>query len=96
MTLNIWIQQDGITCHTALATTELFQEKFGELIISRNCDIEGLPRSRDFTPLDYFLWGYLKSVVFSNKPDSLQALELNVERAIRGIRLDLVEKVLKN
>ena len=37
---NIWFQQDGATCHTARATTELLREKFGDSIISRNCDIE--------------------------------------------------------
>lgn len=93
---NIWFQQDGATCHTATASIELLREKFGDSIISRNCDIEWPPRSCDLTPLDYFLWGYLKSLVFSNKPDSLQALQVNIERAIHDIRLDLVEKVLKN
>ena len=39
------------------------------------------------TPLGYFLWGYLKSLVFGNKPDSLQALEVNIEH---------VAKVLEN
>jgi len=49
---NIWFQQDGATCHTARATTELLREKFGDSIISRNCDIEWPPRSCDLTPLD--------------------------------------------
>ena len=65
-------------------------------IISRNFDIEWPPRSCDLTPVDYFLWGYLKSLVFSNKPDDLQALEVNTESAIHDIRLHLVEKVLEN
>ncbi len=92
----IWFLQNGATCHTARATTELLRKKFGDSIILRNCDIEWPPRSCDLTPLDYFLWGYLKSLVLSNKPDSLQALEVNIERAIHDIRLDLVEKVFEN
>ena len=79
---NIRFQQDGATCHTAHATNELLQEKFGHSIISRNCDIKWPPRCCDLTPLDYFLWGYLKSLVFSNKQDSLQVLEVNSKRAI--------------
>ena len=92
---NIWFQPDGTKCDTARATTELLREKFGDSIILRNCDIEWPPRSCDLTPLDYFLWGHLKSLVFSNKPDPLQALKVNIERAIHST-LDLVKKVLKN
>ena len=48
------------------------------------------------TPLDYFLWGYLKSLVFSNKPDFLAVLEVNIERAVHDLQFNLVEKVLGN
>ena len=51
--------------------------------------------SCDLTPLDYFLWGYLKSLVFSNKPDPLQAYKVNIEPAVHDTRLDL-GKVLEN
>ncbi len=36
----------------------------------------------------------MKSLLFSNKPDSVQALEVNIERVIHEVRPDLVEKVL--
>ena len=49
-----------------------------------------------FNIVTLLLWAFLKSLVFSNKPDSLQALEVNIERAIHDIRLDLVEKVLES
>ena len=36
--------------------------------ISRNSPIGWSPRSCDLTPLKYFLWGYVKSMVYANKP----------------------------
>ncbi|GFX88994.1 putative DD41D transposase [Trichonephila clavipes] len=59
----LWFQQDGATCHTARATIDLLKDTFGERLISRFGPVNGPPRSCDLTPLDYFLWGYVKSLV---------------------------------
>jgi hypothetical protein len=48
------------------------------------------------TPLDYFLWGYVKSLVYANKPATLQELRANIEREIAGISADLCERVVEN
>ncbi|GFU76292.1 uncharacterized protein TNCV_527721 [Trichonephila clavipes] len=58
----LWFQQDGATCHTARATIDLLKDTFGDRIISRFGPVNWPPRSCDLTPLDYFLWGYVKSV----------------------------------
>lgn len=57
---DLWFQQDGTTCYTAHETVTILQEKFGETIISKNTTVAWSPRSYDLTPLDYFLWDYLK------------------------------------
>ncbi|KAJ4430351.1 hypothetical protein ANN_22567 [Periplaneta americana] len=46
-------------------------------IISRFGDIAWLPRSPDLTAVDYFLWGYLKSRVYHNKPRIIIQLKQN-------------------
>ncbi|GFU40181.1 hypothetical protein TNCV_4899841, partial [Trichonephila clavipes] len=44
-------------------------------------------RSCDLTyPLDYFLWGYVKSLVYADKPQTLDHLEDNIRRVIADIR----------
>ncbi|GFW39414.1 hypothetical protein TNCV_1833971 [Trichonephila clavipes] len=35
------------------------------------------PRSCDLSPLDYFVWGYVKSLVYADKPQTLDHLEEN-------------------
>ncbi|GFS88041.1 uncharacterized protein TNCV_3930051 [Trichonephila clavipes] len=58
----LWFQQDGATCHTARATIDLLKNRFGDSLISRFGPVIWPPRSCDLTPLDYFLWGYVKSL----------------------------------
>lgn len=83
-------------CHRAREYFNLLRKEFGDSIISRNCYIEWSPRNCDLTPLDFFLWSYLKSLIYVNKPDTIRALKANIYRGIHDIWLELVEKVLKN
>ncbi|GFX85809.1 transposable element Tc3 transposase [Trichonephila clavipes] len=82
----LWFQQDGATCHTARATIDLLKDTFGDRLISRFGPVNWPPRSCDLTPLDYFLWGYVKSLVYADKPQTLDHLEDNIRRVIADIR----------
>ncbi|GFW53342.1 transposable element Tc3 transposase [Trichonephila clavipes] len=53
-------------------------------------------RSRDLTPLDYFLWGYVKSLVDADKPQTLDHLEDSISRVIADIRPQMLKKVIEN
>ncbi|GFX17051.1 putative transposable element [Trichonephila clavipes] len=92
----LWFQQDGATCHTARATIDLLKDKFGDRLISRFGPVNWPPRSCDLTPLDYFLWGYVKSLVYADKPQMLDHLEDNICRVIADIRPQMLEKVIEN
>ncbi|GFU46714.1 DUF4817 domain-containing protein [Trichonephila clavipes] len=81
----LWFQQDGATCHTARATIDLLKDTFGDRLISRFGPVNWLPRSCDLTPLDYFLWGYVKSLIYADKPQTLDHLEDNIRRVIADI-----------
>ncbi|GFW28840.1 uncharacterized protein TNCV_201631 [Trichonephila clavipes] len=92
----LWFQQDGATCHTARATIDLLKDTFGDRLISHFGPVNWSPRSCDLTPLDYFLWGYVKSLVYADKPQTLDHLEDNIRRVIADIRPQMLEKVIKN
>ncbi|GFU48634.1 putative DD41D transposase [Trichonephila clavipes] len=92
----LWFQQDGATCHTARATIYLLKDTFGDRLISRFGPVNWPPRSCDLTPLDYFLWGYVKSLVYADKPQTLDQLEDNIRRVIANIRSQMLEKVIEN
>ncbi|GFT91972.1 uncharacterized protein TNCV_125021 [Trichonephila clavipes] len=92
----LWFQQDGATCHTARTTIDLLKDTFGDRLISRFGPVNWPPRSCDLTPLDYFLWGYVKSLVYADKPQTLGHLEDIIRRVIADIRPQMLEKVNEN
>ncbi|GFW34588.1 transposable element Tc3 transposase [Trichonephila clavipes] len=87
---------DGATCHTARATIDLLKDTFGDRLISRFGPVNWPPRSCDLTPLDYFLRGYVKSLVYVDTPQTLDHLEDNIRRVIADIRPQMLEKVIEN
>ncbi|GFX22061.1 uncharacterized protein TNCV_3054171 [Trichonephila clavipes] len=92
----LWFQKDGATCHTARATIDLLKDTFGDRLISRFGPVNWPPRSCDLTLLDYFLWGYVRSLVYADKPQTLDHLEDNIRRVIADIRPQMLEKVIEN
>ncbi|GFU56085.1 putative transposable element [Trichonephila clavipes] len=80
----------------ARATIDLSKDTFGGRLISRFRPVNWPPRSCDLTPLDYFLWAYLKSLVYADKPQTLDHLEDNIRRVITDIRSQMLEKVIEN
>ncbi|KAK9888535.1 hypothetical protein WA026_000781 [Henosepilachna vigintioctopunctata] len=91
-----WFQQDGATSHTTNNSLAALHELFQEKVISRRGDIEWPPRSPDVTPPDFFLWGYLKSIVYENNPQNLTHLRNNIEEKIRSIPRPLLQKVFES
>ncbi|GFV19820.1 transposable element Tc3 transposase [Trichonephila clavipes] len=85
----LWFQQGGATCHTTGATINLLKDTFGDSLISRFGPVNWPPSSCDLTPLDYFLWGYVKSLVYVDKLQTLDPLEDNIHRVIADIRLQM-------
>ncbi|GFV53621.1 putative transposable element [Trichonephila clavipes] len=77
-------------------TIDLLKDTFGDRLISRFGPVNWPPRSCDLTPLDYFLWGYVKSLLYADKPQTLDHLEDNIRRVIADIRPQMLEKVIEN
>ncbi|GFY35409.1 transposable element Tc1 transposase [Trichonephila clavipes] len=92
----LWFQQDGATCHTARATIDRLKDTLGDRLISRFGPVNWPPRSCDLKQLDYFLWGYVKSLVYAGKAQTLDYLEDNISRVIADIRPQMLEKVIEN
>ena len=80
-TLNgLYWAQDGAPCHTADVNVNYLDRQFGNRVIS-NRSIRGRdwpPRSPDLNPLDFFLWGFLKSKVYTPRPATLAELRANI------------------
>ncbi|GFU29635.1 transposable element Tc3 transposase [Trichonephila clavipes] len=80
------------SCHNRFIERHVGNDR----LISRFGPVNWPPRSCDLTALDYFLWGYVKSLVYADKPQTLDNLEDNIRLVIADIRPQMLEKVIKN
>ena len=51
------------------------------------------PRLPDLSPLDFFLWGHVKTLVYSTKPQSIDDLQVRITRVIRDITASHLQNV---
>ncbi|CAF1680033.1 unnamed protein product, partial [Adineta ricciae] len=57
-------EQDGAPPHFAVDVRQYLDHQFPQRWIGRGGPIRWAPRSPDLTPLDFFLWGHLKNIVY--------------------------------
>lgn len=90
---NIWFQQDGAPPHFVRPVRNFLDTVFPGRWIGRRGPIEWPPRSPDLTPMDYFLWGYLKSKVYRTKPDNVEVLKIRIRHECRQISPEVIRNV---
>lgn len=89
-------QQDGAPPHIGNIVKETLRNSFGSRVISRHFDFPWPPRSPDLTPLDFFLWGYIKPLVYRQKVfQNLDDLEIAIREVIDDIPLEMLLNVAK-
>ena len=72
--------------------------QFGIRVVSRKF-IQGRewpPRSPDLNPLDFFLWGFLKSKVYTPRPATLAQLEANIRREVAALDPNMILQALRD
>ena len=55
--------------------------------------LEWAARSPDLTPCDFFLWSFLKSKVYSTRPQNLLELEQNIRASCGLVTQDLLQGI---
>jgi len=65
-------------------------------VISRLGTAPGPPCSPDLTAPDFFLWGYLKSQVWSRHPADLNALKQAIQDEIINISEETLREVINS
>lgn len=91
---NMWLQLDGAPAHYSLMVRELLDERFQERWIGRGGPIAWPARSPDLTPLDFFLWGYVKHLVYQEPPTTRADMELRIIQAFGQITPEMLARVL--
>lgn len=50
------------------------------------------PNSPDLTPCDFFLWGYVKSLVYRTQPADLAELRIRIENVFESLPQELLNR----
>ena len=91
-----WFQQDGAPPHISRITIDFLKKLFPGRLMSKSGDLDWPPRSPDLTLPDFFLWGYLKSKVYVNKPRNVEELKDNICEEIAAIPAEMLAKTMEN
>ena len=79
----IW-HQDGAPPHCVRPVTEFLNNRF-RLWIGRQGPLRWPANSPDLTPLDNFLWGYLKNRIYYDRTYNLEELRHRIKEEITGL-----------
>lgn len=89
----ITFQQDGAPPHWALEVRQYLNHVFPGRWLGRNGPTAWAPRSPDLTPPDFFLWGYVKDVVFKTPVPTIRDLKQRITAAIESVTPAMLENV---
>jgi len=85
--------QDGAPPHSSYFVTDVLNERFPDARIGRGGPIPWPPRSPDLSPLDIFLWGYIKNIVYAKEIKNIQHMQDRITSAIETvITQDMIQK----
>ncbi|KAA6400793.1 MAG: putative Histone-lysine N-methyltransferase SETMAR [Streblomastix strix] len=80
----------------AKSTKTFLEEMFGNSLIGKGLNLEWPPRSPDLTPLDFFLWEYLRDQVYEPRPPTLLDLKFAIIREAEQMTTQIIMKHLAN
>jgi hypothetical protein len=55
-----------------------------------------IPKSPDAAPMDYFVWGYLKRLLWRSKPKDMEGLKTALKSAWKRLPQELINKALES
>lgn len=84
--LAAWFQLDGCPAHFHRNVRNWLDNNFPEKWIGRNGPVSWPPRSPDITPLDFFIWGFLKEIVYASPVNSREELIGRIQNACEELR----------
>ncbi|GBN79989.1 hypothetical protein AVEN_83560-1 [Araneus ventricosus] len=62
-------------------------------VIGRGAVMARPPRSPDITPLDFYLWGYVKQHVYSERVNDINHLKQGITDVIHSVTPDVLTRV---
>jgi hypothetical protein len=86
------LQQDGAPPHWGLLVRQFLDATFPKRCIWRDGPTPWPPRSPDFTPLDFLLWGHVKDKVYWTPVPDTDTLKARIRDASAAVTEEMLEK----
>ena len=87
--------QDGAPPHWGRNVREWLSENFPERWMGHGSPNMAWPaRPPDLTPCDFFLWGFIKSIVYKDRPRDIPHLENMINLAFREVTVEMRMKTM--
>jgi hypothetical protein len=87
---HIRFMQDGAPLHFARQVRTWLNENFEDRWMGRNSPNMPWPsRLPDLSPMDFFLWGYIKSLVYTSTIDNLDDLKTRIRSAFKQVTIQM-------
>jgi hypothetical protein len=83
---SMWLMHDGAPPHFSGIAREFLDNSYPDRWIGRGGPVLWPARSPDLNPLDFYLWGHLKGIVYSRPVDNIDDLRLRIEEGFDEIR----------
>lgn len=91
---NIWYQQDGAPSHNSHNVMNYLLQRFNNKVVATNSAVRWPARSPDLTPLDFFLWGFIKDKVYWRDFENVGELRAEVQAAFSKITPRMLSNVM--
>lgn len=84
--MNSWFMHDGAPAHFSLVARNFLDVAYAQRWIGRGSTHHWPPRSPDLNPVDFFLWGHLKSLVYASPIEDEEMLRNRIINSCETIR----------
>jgi hypothetical protein len=89
----MWFQHDGAPPHYYRRVRQYLDNWRGDQWIGRGGPVAWPARSPDLTPLDFFLWGFVKQKVYQEKPTTSQDMKNRIRNVFQTIQRETLSNV---
>ena len=86
-------QQDGAPAYFAKTVRSWLNNKFNDRWVGRGGLISWAPRSLDLSPLDFFLWGYIRTNIYKTRIKDFNDLKTRITEEIQSIEKKTLHNV---
>ena len=82
-------QHDGCPVHSSRVVTDYLNERFGQRWIGIHGPIKWPARSPDLNPLDFYVWGRAKELVYTEEILNVEYLKCKIENAFAIMKREI-------